>query len=117
MKDADDYLAYVKALVVAHPLVVHWAMLREEAQGNVGLLRYRLTLSDGSLLELFERFQIVDGQAQVGKYRFHWQDSAGHLRQRWDNAAHHPELSTLSGSLGKKGGIRTLSGIMQGQVM
>lgn len=59
MKDAGDYLAYVKALIVANPLVTRWTMLREEAQGNAGLFRYRLTLQDGSLLEIFERFEIV----------------------------------------------------------
>jgi len=30
----------------------------------------------------------------VIKYSFHWQDAAGKLLKRWDNAAHHRELST-----------------------
>jgi len=94
VRDADDYVAHVKALIVAHPLVARWTVLREEAQGDRGLFRYRLTLRDGSLLELFELFQIEDEQVRVGKYRFHWQDTAGQLRKRWDNAAHHSELLT-----------------------
>ena len=91
MKDAADYLAYLKALIIANPRVLRCVIVREEAQGDNGLLRLRLTLSDGSLLELFERFQIAAGRLQVTKYRFHWQDAAGQLRKRWDNAAHHPE--------------------------
>ncbi len=43
---------------------------------------------------MFERFQIVNGELQVSKYRFHWQDEAGRLLKRWDNAAHHPEIPT-----------------------
>jgi hypothetical protein len=43
---------------------------------------------------MFERFQVVAGSVQVSKYAFHWQDAAGQLQKRWDNAAHHPEIST-----------------------
>ncbi|MDO9129226.1 MAG: hypothetical protein Q7U34_05100 [Anaerolineales bacterium] len=35
MKDADDYLAYVKALIVANPQVAGWKVLREETQGDM----------------------------------------------------------------------------------
>lgn len=94
MKDAADYLAYIKALIVANSQVFRWTVVREETQGDMGLFRYRLTLRDTSLLEMFERFQVVEGRVQVAKYSFHWQDAAGQLLKRWDNAAHHPELST-----------------------
>jgi len=94
VKDAGDYLTYIKALIVADPQVVRWTLVREEAQGNMGLLRYRLTIRDGGMLEMFERFQVVDGRVQVAKYSFHWQDSTGQLLKRWDNAAHHPEIKT-----------------------
>jgi hypothetical protein len=94
VKNAADYLGHVKALIALNRQVVHWKVVREEAQGDVGLLRYRLTLRDGGLLEMFERFQVVGGRLQVTKYSFHWQDTDGQLRRRWDNAAHHPEVPT-----------------------
>ena len=94
MKEADDYLAYIKALIIANPQVANWKALREEAQGDLGLFRFRITFQDGSFLEIFERFQVVNGQLLVTKYRFHWQDAAGRLLKRWDNAAHHPQVST-----------------------
>jgi hypothetical protein len=93
MKDAADYLTRIKALIVANLKVVRWSVIREEAQGKMGLFRCRLTLCDGSLLEIFELFQ-VEEQVQVIKYSFHWQNPDGRLRKRWDNAAHHPEVST-----------------------
>jgi len=93
VKEATDYLAYIKALIVVNPQVLRLNVVREEAQGDRGLLRYRLTLR-GSLLEIFELFQTVEGEVKVTKYSFHWQDMAGKLLKRWDNAAHHRELST-----------------------
>lgn len=93
MKDATDYLTRIKALIVANPKVVRWSVVREEAQGDMGLFRYRLSLCDGSLLEMFELFQIKEG-IQVIKYSFHWQNPDGRLRKRWDNAPHHLEVSS-----------------------
>jgi hypothetical protein len=94
VKDAADYLAHIKACIVANRQVAHWTVVREEAQGDMGLFRYRLTLRGGDLLEMFERFQIVEERLEVAKHSFHWQDAGGQLRKRWDNAAHHPEVPT-----------------------
>jgi hypothetical protein len=43
---------------------------------------------------MFERFQIVNGKLLIAKYCLHWLDAAGRLLKRWDNAAHHPHIST-----------------------
>jgi len=94
VNDAAAYLAFVKACIVVHPQVEQCRIVREEAQGDMGLLRYRLTLRGGDLLEMFERFQVVEGRVRVTKYSFHWQNAEGQLRKRWDNAAHHPEVAT-----------------------
>lgn len=94
MKDAADYLAHIKALIALNTQAVHWTVVREEAQGDLGLFRYRLTLRDGGLLELIEHFQIVEERLQVTKYSFHWQSADGQLCKRWDNAAHHPGVPT-----------------------
>lgn len=94
MKDAAEYLAQVKALIVMNDQVMHWTAAREEAQGDAGLFRYKLMLRDGSVIEMFENFRIVEEAVKVRKYSFHWQDGAGRLRMRWDNAPHHPEVAT-----------------------
>lgn len=49
MKDAVEYLGYLRALILRTPEVRHWHVIREEAQGSAGLLRYReeiLALAD-----------------------------------------------------------------------
>ena len=94
MKDAGDYLAYIKALIVSNSRVSRWTVLREEVQGDMGLFRYRLNLKDNSLLEMFELFRVFKQRVEVEKYSFHWQDAEGNLLKRWDNATHHPEIPT-----------------------
>jgi len=94
VNDASDYLNAIKAFIVLTPEITRWEIIREEAQGDVGLFRYRLTWSDGSLLEMFELFAVEDQTICVQKYSFHWQTRNGGLIKRWDNAAHHPEVKT-----------------------
>lgn len=94
MKDPADYLAHIKSFIILNPQVEQWQIVREAIEDDLGLFRYRLTLSDDSLFEMFEHFQIVAGEVNVSKYSFHWQSSDGQLRKQWDNAAHHPEVST-----------------------
>ena len=93
VKNADDYLAWIKSVIALCPEVVNLTILREEAQTDKGLWRYRLTLKDGSFLEMFEFFKIASGQIEIIKYSFHWQKENG-LIKRWDNAPHHPEIET-----------------------
>lgn len=65
MSNAADYLIHIKALLVAHSRVKKWSVVREEAQGSIGIFRYRVTLRNDSLLEMFERFHISEGQVFV----------------------------------------------------
>ena len=95
MKDASEYLAHIKALIALVTQVTSTSVLREEAQGDIGLYRYRLMLRDGSFLEMFERFSILDERLLPGKYSFHWQDASGRLLKRWDNAPHQPDVATF----------------------
>ena len=94
MNNARDYIEQIRTVIVSNQQVVSWAIAREEAQGDRGMFRYRLTLQDGTFLELFEFFIVTEAEVQVTKYSFHWQNSDGQLRKRWDNAAHHREIST-----------------------
>lgn len=113
MKDAADYLASIKALIALNPQVVHWVVVREESQGNRGLFRYRLTLRDSGLLEMFEGFQVMEEKSQVAKYSFHWQAKDGKLKIRWDNARHQPELKTFPHHthVGEDGNVKASTGI------
>ena len=65
MRDTAEYLAVVKAQVVAHPQVIQWGVVREEAQADQRPFRYRLTLREGGSLEMIERFQVRAGRVEV----------------------------------------------------
>ena len=68
MRNATEYLGRVKALILVNPSIVHWETVREEAEGDMGLFRYRLRLHDDSLLEVLERFEVAEGDVNVTKY-------------------------------------------------
>jgi len=90
----SDYLQQIKALILGNPYVLHLEIVREEIFEDRGFYRFRLHLSDNSLMEMFEYAVAQENSTQIQKYSFHWQDEHGQLRARWDNAAHHPEIAT-----------------------
>ena len=94
MSNATEYLLYMQSLILLEDTIAHWHVIREEDLANVGMLRYRLILQDQGLLEVFERFEIIQQQVVVTKYSYHWQDKDGKLIKRWDNAPHHPNIKT-----------------------
>lgn len=63
-------------------LVHSYQIIRWEQVGASYRLRARLLLKDGSQLHVRET--IIEGATR--KYAYHWQDSLGQLRARWDNA-------------------------------
>jgi len=95
MNTPDEYLEYVRNRFARTRGVRKLTVVQEQVKEEVGLYRYRLDLTNGDLLEAFERFFVRRGQVEVHKYSFHWQNRDGHLVARWDNAAHHPELPTF----------------------
>lgn len=94
MRDASDYLIYVRSIILLDDQIQHWQIIREEAQGDNGLLRYRLLLRNQNLLDVFERFTIEQGQPTIIRYSYHWQRADQQLVKRWDNAPHYPNLAT-----------------------
>jgi hypothetical protein len=94
VKDASEYLVYIRSVILLDEQVQHWQIMREEAQGHMGLLRYRLFLQNGDLLDLFERFTIEQEQILVTRYSYHWQRANQQFIKRWDNAPHYPAIAT-----------------------
>jgi len=71
-------------------LVAGYEVLQYEVAGANSRFRACIHLLDGS--QLFVREVVLDGRRV--KYAFHWQDAAGSLRVRWDNAPHWPGVTT-----------------------
>ena len=95
MNTPEEYLEYVRTRFARTRDVRKFTVVQEQVKEEVGLYRYRLDLTNGDVLEAFERFFVRRGRVEVLKYSFHWQDRDSLLIARWDNAPHHPDLSTF----------------------
>ena len=71
-------------LVLAIPLFEH--IVREDVE----FFRAQTLLADGSNLHISEVW--IDGELR--KYAYFWLDESNDLIRGWDNAPHHPEVST-----------------------
>lgn len=88
----EQYFATIEVRLLQSPIIINYQIIRREIAPADGKLRVKAVLSDGGTAELFEYVSESDGQIQLLKYSFHWQDTEGNLRQRWDNAPHYPGL-------------------------
>jgi hypothetical protein len=92
-----DYCERLFLAALASPHVKRIEKIRQEedATGQIGFMRYRLTLRNDDLLELTGRLEVRAGALVVTKYRHHWQDHTGRLIKRWDNAPHYPQVPSF----------------------
>lgn len=66
----------------------------DELPGRQGAIEGRLTFHDGSMLEFYEVLLMRDGQLAKLRYAYHFQNAAGEVIFRYDNAPHHPHIPT-----------------------
>jgi hypothetical protein len=95
MSPLRDYLAQVQHAISTFPEIQveeYWEQLLTVTRAN---LRIKLHLADNSLLEVSEALAVEGSSLTWLSYRYHWQDTTGHLILRYDNAPHHPEVGTF----------------------
>lgn len=90
-----DYLEENILLLTASPIVEHFQIITRRETESDGYLRVRAIPIGEGLLEVSIYCQMSENAVRLVDYRFHWQDSEGKLIKRWDNARHHPELTTF----------------------
>lgn len=87
-----EYLEAVKTLLLTHPLVEDFHVIRERMTATDAHLRVRAKLINGFLLEFSEYVQRIPGDVQVVTYSHHCTDSENNLFVRWDNTPHFPNM-------------------------
>lgn len=95
MKGIEQYFQKVQTLIRS---ISDVEMERYEEQilsKDRGNLRIRLRFLDNSLLEISEAVHIVEKEFVWLSYRYHYQKMDGNVIFRYDNAPHHPEISTF----------------------
>ncbi|WP_069471008.1 toxin-antitoxin system TumE family protein [Candidatus Marithrix sp. Canyon 246] len=94
----------VEVRIIQSPIIVSYEVVRREISPVDGKLRIKMALTDGGLAEFVAYVSDVGGKISLLKYSFHWQNSKGKLKQRWDNAAHHPQLPNYPHHVHKEDG-------------
>lgn len=89
------YFDELQLYLVINPIVESVEVISEKIGEKEGYLRVIIGLPDDSVIHCFE-YVLFDESIGISKYSFHWQDAAGNLICRWDNAPHHPELDNFS---------------------
>ena len=93
MKARDYYLSLQNAIHAA-PHVLRSDVQFEEIDVNECYVRGVLTLIGGFELHIAE-YVVTEPVLTRPKYRYHLQTFGGKLVSRWDNAPHHPDVSTF----------------------
>ncbi len=93
--NAVEYTNSIKHTLTIKSYITSFKIVRERLQDDFSWYRYRIRFDNGDLLEMTERFMVKENQIKVLKYSFHWQDTNGNIRKRWDNAPHHANLATF----------------------
>lgn len=95
----EEYLQELDELISVAPEVIDIKILRrsvwDTGMEKIAMYRYKLTMSDASVLELTERLVEMNKTIAITKYRHHWQNEKTHILKRWDNAPHHRDIETF----------------------
>ncbi len=90
-----EYYSQIEAVIKDCPIVTHFSIDFDEIDIDIGYLKGRLELINGSVLYFIEFVEIQDNQIKRLKYKYHWQSENGDLISRWDNVPHHQEIDTF----------------------
>jgi hypothetical protein len=85
------YFDSIQSLFLRNPLIVSFKILRERIADVEGFIEIDAILINRYRFTFFEYFSSISG---VLKYRYQLLNEYNVNLVRWDNAPHHPELST-----------------------
>lgn len=91
MSLSKNYLNSLKSEILNWELANTVQILKEKVLQEIdaGFMRVKITLKNSDIIELSEYVQGTDIGIVVKSYTYYWQDGAGKLKKRWDNAKHH----------------------------
>jgi hypothetical protein len=87
----QTYFDFVKKLISSNPFVQDSRVIRERIGSVEGFIQITVRLIKEHSLDVFEYYTVAEG---VTKYRYNLMNDQKEVIVRWDNAPHHPELST-----------------------
>jgi len=94
MKSIGEYFTRVRQLIQGVPEASAERYEEQILSATRGNLRIRLRFTNQALLEISEAIILVAEEPLWLSYRYHYQDPHTGLVFRYDNAPHHPEITT-----------------------
>jgi hypothetical protein len=88
----EKHFDEIETYLLTSAAIAWYEIVRREIALFDGKLRIRAELTNNHTIELFEYVSEENGRLSFLKYSYHWQNSAGQLVKRWDNAPHFPDL-------------------------
>lgn len=89
-----DYFSEIQNLLRRSAFIENVDVKYEAKSKTVGLIHGNIGMVDGSTLQFLELIDRKDEEIIRPKYRFHFMDSADKMIFRYDNAPHHPKVTT-----------------------
>jgi hypothetical protein len=88
----DPYLQSIADILARSPIVKSHDVFFDKRSSTEAYFRGNIYFSDGSTLH-FREFVSINPEIIRFTYVFHYQDEAGRLIFRYDNAPHYPDLA------------------------
>jgi len=90
----EDYFKSLLDLLTPLPSVENPQVIFEKRADMVGFIRGEITFTDGSMLHFRELVDLRQPMRTI-MYAYHYQNSEGALIFRYDNTAHHMNVTTF----------------------
>lgn len=89
------HAATMEAAIGGCAVVVTYSLNAVQLSPGTGYVEGEITFVDGSRLVFFDFLRQVSAGLDREKYRYHFMDNSNQLIFRYDNAAHHPVVTTF----------------------
>ena len=86
------YFDSIQSLFERNPLILSYKIVRERIADVEGFTEIEASLINNYRFNFFEYYSSTSG---VLKYRYQLLNEVSKIVVRWDNAPHHPEISTF----------------------
>jgi hypothetical protein len=94
MEGTSGYFHQLMEVISNNAWVIHHELLFREIDDDEAYIRGELYLQGGIILHVAEYITVLNNEVKRLKYRYQLQDHQNNLIVRWDNAQHHPGIST-----------------------
>ena len=84
----EEYFLHLERLLTLCPQVERVTLTKEKRAPSIGFVKGEIVFAGGSQLFIMEFVHTEPGIFKA-KYRYHYQDAAGHPLWRYDNAPHY----------------------------